>query len=55
MQAAHASEAHVGKNHSVNNIDYISDIFVFGSGIFAGILFALSFNAYRNLKTKRLL
>jgi len=52
IQAAYAS---VRENHSVNNIDYIADIFVFGSGIFAGILSALSFNAYRNLKTKRLL
>jgi hypothetical protein len=55
IQIAYASGADVGKNHSVNNIDSISDIFVFGSGIFAGILFALSFNAYGNLKTKRLL
>ncbi|PWU80487.1 MAG: hypothetical protein DLM72_11950 [Candidatus Nitrosopolaris wilkensis] len=33
----------------------IADIFVFGSGIFAAILFSLSLLAYRNLMTKRLL
>jgi hypothetical protein len=33
----------------------IADIFVFGSGIFAAFLFALSLLAYRNLLTKRLL
>src|SRR5437016_3280002 len=33
----------------------IADIFVFGSGIFAVFLFALSLLAYRNLLTKRLL
>lgn len=38
-----------------DNLDYISDIFEFGTGAFAGILFALSLNAYKNLKTKRLL
>jgi uncharacterized membrane protein len=38
-----------------DQLDYISDIFEFGIGIFAGILCALSLNAYRNLKTKRLL
>ena len=38
-----------------DNLDYISDIFEFGTGVFAGILSALSLNAYRNLKTKRLL
>jgi hypothetical protein len=38
-----------------DNLDYISDIFEFGTGVFAGILCALSLNAYRNLKTKRLL
>ena len=38
-----------------DNLDYISDIFEFGTGVFAGILFVLSLNAYRNLKTKRLL
>ena len=38
-----------------DKVDYISDLFVFGTGVFAGILVALSLNAYRNLKTKRLL
>jgi hypothetical protein len=33
----------------------IADVFVFGSGIFAGILLALSLIAYKNLKEKRLL
>jgi uncharacterized membrane protein YgdD (TMEM256/DUF423 family) len=33
----------------------IADLFVFGSGIFAGILLALSLIAYKNLKEKRLL
>ena len=33
----------------------VADIFVFGSGIFAAFLFALSLLAYRNLLTKRLL
>jgi hypothetical protein len=33
----------------------IADVFVFGSGIFAAFLFALSLLAYRNLLTKRLL
>lgn len=33
----------------------IADIFVFGSGIFAALLFSLSLVAYRNLMTKRLL
>jgi len=33
----------------------IADIFVFGSGIFAGILLALSLIAYKNLKEKKLL
>ena len=38
-----------------DKVDYISDLFVFGTGVFAGSLVALSINAYRNLKTKRLL
>jgi hypothetical protein len=38
-----------------DNLDYISDTFEFGTGVFAAILCALSLNAYRNLKTKRLL
>ena len=33
----------------------VADVFVFGSGIFAAFLFALSLLAYRNLLTKRLL
>jgi len=35
--------------------DYVSDLFIFGSGVFAAILSALSLNAYKNLRTKRLL
>jgi hypothetical protein len=42
-------------NDTNDKVDYISDLFEFGSGVFAGILCALSLNAYRNLKTKRLL
>jgi len=38
-----------------NKLDYISDLFEFGTGAFSAILCALSLNAYRNLKTKRLL
>lgn len=38
-----------------DKLDYVSDIFEFGTGVFAAILCALSLNAYRNLKTKRLL
>ncbi len=38
-----------------NTTDYISDLFIFGSGIFAAILSALSLNAYKNLGTKKLL
>ena len=43
-----------------NNFDLfdkgnMAELFDFGSGIFAAILFALSLIAYRNLKTKRLL
>ena len=38
-----------------DKLDYISDLFEFGTGVFAGILFALSLNAYRHLKSKRLL
>ncbi len=41
-------------NDTNDKLDYISDLFEFGSGVFAGILCALSLNAYRNLKTKRL-
>jgi uncharacterized membrane protein YgdD (TMEM256/DUF423 family) len=33
----------------------IADVFVFGSGIFAGVLLALSLIAYKNLKERRLL
>lgn len=33
----------------------LADVFVFGSGIFAAFLFALSLLAYRYLLTKRLL
>ena len=38
-----------------NDRENIADVFVFSSGIFAGILLALSLIAYRNLKEKRLL
>jgi uncharacterized membrane protein YgdD (TMEM256/DUF423 family) len=50
-----ASGAQFPDNDTNDKLDYISDLFEFGSGVFAGILFALSLNAYRNLKTKRLL
>ena len=55
IQKTFASGEQVPDNYTNDKVDYISDLFVFGSGIFAGILFALSLNAYRNLKTKRLL
>jgi hypothetical protein len=43
-------------NHSdIFDKGNIAEIFDFGSGIFAALLFALSLIAYRNLKTKRLL
>lgn len=38
-----------------NTTDYISDLFIFGSGLFAAILCALSLNAYKNIRTRRLL
>ena len=47
IQPAYANTEHEKQN--------IADIFVFGSGIFAAILFSLSLIAYRNLMTKRLL
>jgi hypothetical protein len=50
-----ASGAQFLVNDANDKIDYISDLFVFGTGIFAAILFVLSLNAYTNLKTKRLL
>jgi hypothetical protein len=53
IQKVSASEFH--DKDSNDKLDYISDLFEFGTGVFAGILFALSLNAYRNLKTKRLL
>jgi hypothetical protein len=53
IQKVFASEFPV--NDTNDKLDYISDLFEFGSGVFAGILCALSLNAYRNLKTKRLL
>jgi hypothetical protein len=55
VQKVFASGAQFPVNDTNDNIDYISDLFVFGSGLFAAILFALSLNAYTNLKTKRLL
>jgi hypothetical protein len=55
VQKVFASGAQFPVNDTNDKIDYISDLFVFGSGIFAAILFALSLNAYTNLKTKRLL
>jgi hypothetical protein len=38
-----------------DKLDYISDLFEFGTGVFAAILCVLCIKAYRNLKTKRLL
>ena len=54
IQQVFASGVQFPVNDTNDKVDYISDLFVFGSGIFAYILFALSLNAYRNLKTKRL-
>jgi hypothetical protein len=47
IQPAYANTEHDKQN--------IADIFVFGSGIFAAVLFSLSLVAYRNLMAKRLL
>ena len=55
IQKVFASRAPFPVNDTNDKVDYISDLFVFGTGVFAGILVALSLNAYRNLKTKRLL
>jgi hypothetical protein len=55
IQKVFASGAQFPDNDTNDKLDYISDLFVFGSGVFAGILCALSVNAYRNLKTNRLL
>ena len=55
IQKVFASGAQFPIKDTNDKVDYISDLFVFGSGIFAVILFALSLNAYTNLKTKRLL
>lgn len=55
IQKVFASGAQFPVNDTNDKVDYISDLFIFGTGVFAGILFALSLNAYRNLKTKRLL
>ena len=55
IQKVFASGAQFPDNDTNDKVDYISDLFEFGSGVFAGILCALSLNAYRNLKTKRLL
>jgi hypothetical protein len=52
LPKVYASE---GVDTPSNTTDYISDLFIFGSGIFAAILSALSLNAYKNLRTKRLL
>jgi len=52
----HEVYASEGNDTPTNNTtDYISDLFIFGSGIFAAILSALSLNAYKNLRTKKLL
>jgi hypothetical protein len=55
FQKVFASGAQYPVNDTNDKADYISDLFVFGSGLFARILFVLSLNAYRNLKTNRLL
>lgn len=52
VSKVYASE---GVDAPTNTTDYISDLFVFGSGIFAAVLSALSLNAYKNLRTRRLL
>ncbi|MGA9153098.1 MAG: hypothetical protein WBZ36_21180 [Candidatus Nitrosopolaris sp.] len=55
IQKVFASGTQFPVKDTKDKVDYISDLFVFGTGVFAGILVALSLNAYRNLKTKRLL
>jgi hypothetical protein len=52
LPKVYASE---GVDTPFNTTDYISDLFVFGSGLFAAILSALSLNAYKNIRTRRLL
>jgi len=53
--ASHKVYASEGLDIPSDATDYVSDLFIFASGVFAAILFALSFNAYRNLKAKKLL
>ena len=55
IQKVFASGVQFPDNNTNDKLDHIADLFVFGSGIFAGILCTLSLYAYRNLKTKRLL
>jgi magnesium-transporting ATPase (P-type) len=44
-----------GNNNDLLDKRNVAEIFDFGTGIFAAILFALSLVAYRNLRSKRLL
>lgn len=53
--AVHDAYASEGVDTPSNTTDYISDLFIFGSGLFAAILSALSLNAYKNIRTRRLL
>ena len=53
--AVHEAYASEGVDTPSNTTDYVSDLFIFGSGLFAAILSALSLNAYKNMRTRRLL
>ena len=49
IQKVFASGVQFPDNNTNDKLDNIADLFVFGSGIFAGILCTLSLYAYRNL------
>jgi hypothetical protein len=53
--ASHNSNNNVGSIDDILEKGNVAEIFDFGTGIFAAILFALSIIAYKNLKTKRIL
>jgi hypothetical protein len=55
LVTVHEVYAYEGTATPTDTTDYISDLFILGSGIFAAILSALSLNAYKNLGTKKLL
>ena len=50
--ASHNSNNNVGSIDDILEKGNVAEIFDFGTGIFAAILFALSIIAYKNLKTK---